>query len=138
MPKINNISMYDFENKNYQFKPEDTIVIQIVDNDMNFPVNNDPFFEIHQFKFLDVEKETVVNDPSFKISDSIAQVIVRVLQKGLDLNKNILVHCVMGVCRSGAVCEVGSMMGYEPISNTRIPNCLVKYMLMKQLGWTYD
>lgn len=138
MPKINNISMYDFENKNYRFRPEDTIVIQIVDNDMNFPVNDDPFFEIHQFKFLDVEKETVVIDPSFKISDSIAGIIVRVLQKGLDLNKNILVHCIAGCCRSGAVTEVGVMMGYDDTYSHRIPNSHVKYMLMKQLGWAYE
>jgi hypothetical protein len=43
-----------------------------------------------------------------------------------------------GLCRSGAVCEVGVMMGFDDTERFRSPNLLVKHKLMQALGWTYD
>ena len=51
---------------------------------------------------------------------------------------NVVVHCVAGVCRSGAVAEVGVMMGFRDAEAFRSPNLLVKHKMMKCLGWTYD
>jgi hypothetical protein len=51
---------------------------------------------------------------------------------------NVIVHCVAGVCRSGAVCEIGVMMGFDDTEAFRSPNLLVKHRMMKHLGWTYD
>ena len=51
---------------------------------------------------------------------------------------DVIVHCVAGVCRSGAVCEVGVMMGFDDTEDFRSPNLLVKHKMMKILGWTYD
>jgi hypothetical protein len=51
---------------------------------------------------------------------------------------NVVVHCVAGVCRSGAVCEVGVMMGFRDTEEFRAPNLMVKHKMMKVLGWTYD
>jgi hypothetical protein len=51
---------------------------------------------------------------------------------------DVVVHCVAGVCRSGAVCEVGVMMGFNDTEVFRAPNLLVKHKMMKKLGWTYD
>jgi hypothetical protein len=51
---------------------------------------------------------------------------------------NVVVYCVAGVCRSGAVCEVGVMMGFDDCEGFRSPNLLVKHKMMKNLGWTYD
>ena len=42
------------------------------------------------------------------------------------------------MCRSGAVAEVGVMMGFADAERTRIPNIRVKHKMMKVLGWTYD
>ena len=57
----------------------------------------------------------------------------------MENSMNVLVHCHAGVCRSGAVVEVGSMMGFTPTDkNIRIPNLRVKQKMMKSLGWTYD
>jgi len=47
---------------------------------------------------------------------------------------NVVVHCHMGVCRSGAVAEVGVMMGFRDTEKFRIPNLMVKKKLMEQLG----
>jgi predicted protein tyrosine phosphatase len=51
---------------------------------------------------------------------------------------NVVVHCTAGLCRSGAVAEVGIMMGFDDTERTRIPNIRVKHRMMKVLGWTYD
>jgi hypothetical protein len=51
---------------------------------------------------------------------------------------NVVVHCFAGICRSGAVAEVGVMMGFDDVGRTRIPNLLVKHRMMRALGWTYD
>jgi hypothetical protein len=51
---------------------------------------------------------------------------------------NVIVHCVAGVCRSGAVCEVGVMLGFDDTEAFRSPNLLVKHRMMRCLGWTYD
>jgi hypothetical protein len=43
-----------------------------------------------------------------------------------------------GICRSGAVTEVGVMLGFNDTEKFRSPNLLVKHRMMKKLGWTYD
>ena len=72
------------------------------------------------------------------ISDEQAAEIVQLLKHALDNRMNVVVHCYAGLCRSGAVAEVGVMMGFRDCGRTRIPNLRVKHKLMKQLGWTYD
>jgi hypothetical protein len=51
---------------------------------------------------------------------------------------DVVVHCVAGVCRSGAVAEVGVMLGFDDTEVFRSPNLLVKHKMMRKLGWTYD
>jgi hypothetical protein len=60
------------------------------------------------------------------------------LQHALANRMNIVVHCVAGVCRSGAVCELGVMLGFTDCEGFRSPNLLVKHRKMRALGWTYD
>lgn len=60
------------------------------------------------------------------------------LQGALRHDIDVVVHCVAGICRSGAVCEVGVMMGFEDTGAFRNPNLLVKHNMMRSLGWTYD
>ena len=64
--------------------------------------------------------------------------LVKLLQHALDERMNVVVHCVAGMCRSGAVVEVGVMMGFIDPDKLRIPNILVKHKMMRALGWTYD
>jgi hypothetical protein len=63
---------------------------------------------------------------------------VHLLQHALKKRMNVVVHCMAGLCRSGAVAEVGVMMGFNDTERTRIPNIRVKHRLMKALGWAYD
>jgi len=51
---------------------------------------------------------------------------------------NVVVHCHAGICRSGAVTEVATMMGFTATDRFRQPNLRVKHKMMKVLGLTYD
>ena len=137
MPWIQNIALADVAKKHHVAVGENSMLIQIVDPAMEFPLPKHSFKEVHQFEFLDLE----VNDPwgeEFKITDTQAEQLVRLLQHALENKMDVIVHCVAGVCRSGAVCEVGVMMGFQDTEAFRSPNLLVKHKMMKVLGWTYD
>jgi len=134
---IQNVALSDIT-KGFHINPGDNaMLIQIVDPAMEFPTPLYKFKEVHQFEFLDLE----VNDPwgeEFKVTDVQAKQLVDLLLKAYGQRMNVIVHCVAGVCRSGAVCEVGVMLGFEDTEVFRSPNLMVKHLMMKQLGWTYD
>jgi protein tyrosine phosphatase len=69
-----------------------------------------------------------------KITATQAQEIVRLLKHALQNRMNVVVHCMAGLCRSGAVAEVGVMMGFDDTKRFRSPNLMVKHSLMRALG----
>jgi len=135
---IQNVALSDIQ-KGFHINPgENAMLIQIVDPCMEFPTPKYQFKEVHQFEFLDLEKDDMPSAEEFKVTDAQAQQLVDLLLKAYGQRMNVIVHCVAGVCRSGAVCEVGVMMGFEDTEIFRSPNLLVKHKMMKHLGWTYD
>lgn len=137
MPWIRNVSLADIKTGNHYRPQLDTVLIQIVDPAMVPPVPVAGFLGVHVFEFLDLEADDAFAD-EFKVTQQQASQIVAILQDALDRNLNVLVHCVAGVCRSGAVCEVGVMMGFDDTNAHRQPNLMVKHHMMRSLGWTYD
>jgi predicted protein tyrosine phosphatase len=95
------------------------------------------FKEVHEFEFLDAEDEDGFPDEA-KISDEQAAELVRLLQRAQENHMNVVVHCHAGICRSGAVVEVATMMGFTPSDRYRQPNIRVKTKMMKALGWGYE
>lgn len=114
-----------------------SMLIQIVDPGVEFPTPKLQFKEVHQFTFLDVEKNDLYPD-EVKITDEQAEKLVGLLQHARSNHMNVIVHCHAGLCRSGAVAEVGVMMGFDDTGRIRSPNLLVKHKMMKALGMTYD
>ena len=138
MPWIQNVAMSDIK-KGFHISPGDNaMLIQICDPPGDFPVPKYKFKEVHQFQFLDVEKDDHVLEEAMRCSQDQANELVRLLQHALADRMNVIVHCHAGVCRSGAVCEVGVMMGFDDTEAFRSPNLLVKHRMMKALGRTYD
>jgi predicted protein tyrosine phosphatase len=84
--------------------------------------------------FLDIEEKEFALDEAMRCSQEQANELVRLLQHALDNRMNVVVHCYAGICRSGAVCEVGVMMGFEDTGRFRSPNLLVKHRMMKVIG----
>jgi predicted protein tyrosine phosphatase len=146
MPWIENVALSDIPKGRHHNVGENSMLIQIVDPAMEFPTPKHQFKETHQFEFLDIEEDGMTNmgdgkmvDMSeFAITNEQAQRLVQLLQHALENRMNVVVQCVAGVCRSGAVCEVGVMMGFDDTEAFRSPNLLVKHKMMKVLGWTYD
>lgn len=137
MPWIENVSLGDIPKGRHHNAGDNSMLIQIVDPDMEFPKPMHTFKETHQFKFLDLEKDDDA-DEALKITDEQARQLVEHLQHALENRMNVVVHCVAGVCRSGAVCEVGTILGFDDTEAFRSPNLLVKHKMMKVLGMTYD
>lgn len=138
MPWIQNISRESAKN-GFHFEPGvNAMLIQIVDPPGDFPIPKYKFKEVHQFQFLDVEEDDDVDDEEVRCSQEQAAELVRLLQHAFENHMNVVVHCVAGICRSGAVCEVGVMLGFDDTEVFRSPNLLVKHRMMKALGWTYD
>jgi predicted protein tyrosine phosphatase len=135
---IQNVALSDIK-KGFHINPgENAMLIQIVDPPGDFPTPKYSFKEVHQFEFLDVEEKDEVLEEAMKCSHEQAAELVRLLQHALANRMNVIVHCHAGVCRSGAVCEVGVMLGFDDTEAFRSPNLLVKHRMMKALGWTYD
>ena len=135
---IQNVALSDIT-KGFHINPGDNaMLIQIVDPCMEFPTPLYQFKETHKFEFLDLEKDDMPSAEEFKVTDEQAQQLVDLLLKAYSQRMNVIVHCVAGVCRSGAVCEIGVMLGFDDTEVFRSPNLLVKHKMMKQLGWTYD
>ena len=96
------------------------------------------------FKFISANKSSdgiaFVNylGEIININETACKLLVQHLELALEQNMNVIVHCHAGICRSGAVAEVGIMMGFEDTKTHRIPNLLVKFNMMKFLGWVYE
>ena len=138
MPWIENVAAADVPMRFHHEAGENSMLIQIMDPAPSWwPNPAHDFKETHRFEFLDAEDRDGFPDET-KISDTQAQEIVDLLKHALENNMNVVVHCMAGLCRSGAVAEVGVMMGFADAERTRIPNIRVKHKMMKVLSWTYD
>ena len=125
---IQNVSKDDVI-KAWHYDPgPNSMLISIVDHDMENPPAKFPFNERHNFKFLDVEDEQ-----EHAITEQTAEKIAALLYRAKKNNTNVVVHCVAGICRSGAVVEAGVVMGFQDTGTTRIPNTRVKRMVLDKL-----
>ena len=134
---IQNVSLADIAKGHHVRIDENSMLIQIVDPDMIFPKPLYKFKEVHQFEFLDLEEHDQYGK-EFKITDAQAEKLVRLLEHALSSKMDVVVHCVAGICRSGAVCEVGVMMGFQDTDAYRSPNLMVKHKMMRVLGVACD
>lgn len=141
---IQNVGAGDIPKGDHFACGENSMLIQITDVEVPgqhttpwIPEPKHKFKEIHQFEFLDIEdSDPYVN--KYGITEEQAAQIVELLKHALENRMQVVVHCFAGVCRSGAVAEVGVMMGFADAKSFRIPNTRVKRLMMKALGWTYD
>jgi hypothetical protein len=85
-----------------------------------------------------LKKKTNALDEAMRCSQEQANELVRLLQHALEQRMNVIVHCHAGVCRSGAVCEIGVMLGFDDTEVFRSPNLLGQASYDEALGWTYD
>ena len=143
---IENCSMSDIHLGHHSDLGENAMLIRIQDPATEFKPTKYNFKEVHCFEFLDIEDDGLTNlgdgqwtnISEFAITDQQAADIARLLERALEKSMNVMVHCHAGICRSGAVVEVGTMLGFTATERYRQPNLLVKHKLIKSLGWAYD
>jgi predicted protein tyrosine phosphatase len=134
---IENVSKSDVFNGHHYDAGINSMLIRIQDPATEFGKIKYPFKEVHEFEFLDAEDEDGFPDEC-KIQDEQAVELVRLLKHAQEKHMNVVVHCHAGICRSGAVVEVATMMGFTPTDRYRQPNVRVKTKMMRVLGLTYD
>ena len=130
---IENVSRFDISTGFHADAGENSMLIQIVDFFDTFPTPKYSFKETLQFKFDDIEDEGPTS-----CTDEQAKEISQALLRAKEQHMNIIVHCFAGLCRSGAVAEVGIMLGFNPPDRIRLPNTLVKGKILKALGMKID
>jgi predicted protein tyrosine phosphatase len=144
---IENVAMADIPVAYHMDAGERGMLIQILDPGMTFPTPKAKFEIIKQFEFLDVEpggRANLATDHDygdlnkFAMTRPQAKEIVALLKQALEERRNVVVHCYAGICRSGAVAEVGVMMGFQDTPRYRQPNIHVKQLLVDELGWSYE
>lgn len=141
--RIENCAMEDVRVGDHTDFGPDTIIIQITDPAIDPPIPKYKFKAYHCFEFLDIDDSDIAKHPDsgfdeFAITEDQAKMLVEILKEAKEMNRNVVVHCHAGVCRSGAVVEVAEAMGFKPTNRFRAPNLRVKHLMMKALGWTYD
>lgn len=137
MPWITNVSLAAAAESRHHDPGARSMLIQLMDPGSEFPQTVHKFQEVYQYNFLDIDD----TDPlfgEFAITDHDAIGIVENLRRAMAMDMNVVVHCHQGLCRSGAVVEVGVMIGLADAGYFRIPNVTVKRKLMKALGLYYD
>lgn len=141
-PFIQNVGFSNVEDGSHLDAGEYSMLIQISDYKTNlcyvtpaFPKPYHKFKEIHRFKFLDISEgdPLLANNEWLGCSDSQALELVKLLKHALHEKMNVIVHCFAGVCRSGAVCDVGVQMGFLDKGGVRHPNPRVKKKMNKYL-----
>lgn len=143
---IQNVSKFDIITRDYKPPGTNSMLIQILDPDEEFPTPPAEFAEVYQFEFLDIEGTGYTNlgdgeltDMSeFAITPEQGEQIAELLLRARDKKMNVVVHCHAGIFRSGAVAEIGVMLGFEDVRAFRCPNRLVKHTIMDALGMKYN
>jgi len=133
-PWIENIGLKEIKEGYHHDAGFNSMLIQICDPATEFPQPKHEFKETYQYSFLDVDSNDIpgaIFDAA--ITDDDARKIAVNLLHALANHMNVVVHCHMGVSRSGAVAEVGTMLGFRDVGNWRAPNLLVKQKLLKHL-----
>jgi predicted protein tyrosine phosphatase len=138
MPWIENVAADDIPKRFHHDAGENSMLISIVDPASWRPTPAHKFKEIHNFEFLDLDENDHVDDETTKCSQEQAAELVRLLQHAKENHMNVVVHCFAGIYRSGAVCEVGVMMGFKDVGRFRNPNSLVKHRMMEALRWVHN
>ena len=137
MTWVQNVSLKDAITGMHYFVPHKTVLIRIQDfgqTDFKPVLYHNQFVEVHKFCFNDNDDPDDISN----ITVEQAKLIANILKNCKEKEYNIVVHCIAGLCRSGAVADVGILYGFEDTETKKIPNMLVKNRLKEELGLTVD
>lgn len=130
MPFISNVSK-DNVSRGHYAKSDNMLMIRI-DHDNDFPpVMGSIPKHVEYFNFLDIDQyDKDLTGGLFSKAD--CERIVNIFKKCIEEDMDIVVHCLMGVSRSGAIADVASSLGFNITrdSQYRIPNAYIRSKLL--------
>jgi predicted protein tyrosine phosphatase len=136
MAFIQNVSYTSFESGMHRAPRFNSVAIQILNKDrddfgaegdqVKWPISPFTFKEIYKFRLEDI-------DSSEAISDEDAKQIAGILLNAYKNDQDVIVHCAAGISRSGAVCEVGTIIGFDDTHAFRLPNITIKSKILQHL-----
>lgn len=131
-PFIQNVSMLAVTKGLHYYVPHKTALIQLQDfyGVLKFAEPIYPFVKVLQLRFDDDDIPNLESN----ITSGQAKSIAGFLKECFEDEINVVVHCHAGLCRSGAVAECGVILGFQDAEAIRIPNVLVKNLVLKELG----
>lgn len=139
MPFIQNVSRYAVEQGLHKLPGAGgAVLVQISDPDVEHPVPKHSFSKVYQFKFLDIEDDQPCVDESWRPSQEHANAIAKALKEAYCNGMDVIVHCHMGVCRSGAVAAAGAAIGFDCSTPLLNPNSSLKRRLLIALDLAFD
>ena len=132
MPSIINVPQSWVDSEYENFHPgSNAVLISIRTPGYSQPRPKHKYVSEHYFELYDSEWFSEVGNPGY-INEDIAKELTDILKVALDNDNDVVVHCAAGVSRSGAVCEVGEMMGFDVFGGRhRQPNVVIKKLMME-------
>lgn len=135
MTQIWNVGYHDIKKGDFKqpSKNDEKILIQCVDPCLDFPIPlcAYPFKKIYQLEFSDVDSPNDMVWP-FRCRVKQAEEIVRALLEASENNYDVVVHCMAGVSRSGAIVEFAvNELGFEDPETFRNPNKYIVQLLKR-------
>lgn len=138
MPRIFNIDKFDIASGKHPDPGTPSILIQITNPAWEAPQPHYQHFTVrHILEFLDLEPQDCAQDPAmleFLPTAEHAQTIARALLDAQRMDATVIVHCTVGVSRSGAVVQAAvDLLGFEDPLTYRSPNAHLLQLLVEQL-----
>jgi protein-tyrosine phosphatase len=135
MPWIENCSYADILKAHHYDPGPNSLLISIVDphggewtHQTKWPSPKYPFKYISKYAFEDSD------DGTFAITKQEGKQIAERLKTAFANHTNVVVHCIAGICRSGAVVEAAISLGFTDTGKHRIPNLRVKSFILEHLS----
>lgn len=125
MPTVEHVDMHDVARGRHATLPEGAALIQVVDPDMDWPTPMAQFRYILRLKFLDIDPQADDTPDTWAMSESQARAVDAFLAEALREGRNVLVHCVHGSSRSGAIAAHAQSQGFECLRPLTEPNAHV-------------
>ena len=123
MPKINHVAAIDV----LQNPPTSGVVISIRDPGNTYTSLYNDIDKLVGPKIIPIYAFDVNDEIPGCLTDADAFKIANILLEESAAGNDVIVHCTAGICRSGAVAEVGMMVGlFDKVRTHRQPNTLFK------------
>lgn len=138
MPRIYNIDKFDIASGKHPDPGTPSVLIQITNPAWEPPEPHyQHFTHRFAFEFLDLEQEDIDKDPAiaeFLPTADQARAIADALLLARDINATVIVHCTVGVARSGAVVQAAvDQLGFDDPLTYRHPNVYLLTLLNQAL-----